>query len=77
MQKFAGEGLRTLCLGVKDLTQPEFDKWREDHHTAATAMVDREQKLNDAYDQIEKDLSLVGATAIEDKLQVARSYIFA
>ena len=33
-------------------------------------MVDREEKLDMVYNQIEKDLTLVGATAIEDKLRL-------
>jgi len=32
-------------------------------------MENREEKVNDAYEEIEKDLKLLGATAIEDKLQ--------
>ena len=31
-QKFASEGLRTLVLGVKDLTQELFDEWKTEHH---------------------------------------------
>jgi len=69
LDKFACDGLRTLCLGVKDLTAAEFEKWKGDHHAAAISLVDREEKLDVVYNQIEKDLMLVGATAIEDKLQ--------
>jgi phospholipid-translocating ATPase len=32
-------------------------------------MEKREEKVNEAYEEIEKDLKLLGATAIEDKLQ--------
>jgi phospholipid-translocating ATPase len=32
-------------------------------------MENREEKVNDAYEEIEKNLKLLGATAIEDKLQ--------
>ena len=32
-------------------------------------MEDREQKLSNVYDELERDLELIGATAIEDKLQ--------
>jgi phospholipid-translocating ATPase len=32
-------------------------------------MENREEKVNQAYEEIEKDLKLLGATAIEDKLQ--------
>ena len=32
-------------------------------------MENREEKVSDAYEEIEKNLKLMGATAIEDKLQ--------
>jgi len=35
----------------------------------STAIVNRDAQLNDVYEEIEKDLTLIGATAIEDKLQ--------
>jgi len=33
------------------------------------ALVDRDGRLNEVYEEIEKDMTLLGATAIEDKLQ--------
>ncbi len=69
MQKFASEGLRTLVVGVKDLAESEFSDWKRLHHEAAIALEDREAKLDEVYNVIEKDLELLGATAIEDKLQ--------
>jgi phospholipid-translocating ATPase len=35
----------------------------------STSMENREEKVNDTYEEIEKNLKLLGATAIEDKLQ--------
>jgi len=72
-QKFASEGLRTLVVGVKDLTERQFEDWKSAHHEAAIALENREEKLDAVYDEIERDLDLLGATAIEDKLQVRRS----
>jgi len=69
LQKFAGEGLRTLVLGVKNLSLAEFQDWKAEHHKAAISLQNREQNLDDVYNVIEKDLTLIGATAIEDKLQ--------
>ncbi|TSM12496.1 Phospholipid-transporting ATPase ID [Bagarius yarrelli] len=66
---FAGEGLRTLALAYKDLDEAEFAVWRQRHHEASTSMEDREAKLDAIYEEIEKDLMLIGATAVEDKLQ--------
>ena len=69
LDKFAMEGLRTLLLGFKDLSQRQFEDWKLEHHKAAVALEDRDDKLDAIYDVIEKDLVLLGATAIEDKLQ--------
>lgn len=72
-QKFASDGLRTLVLGIKDLSQRDFDEWKKAQHEAAVALDGREEKLDAVYNQIEQDLVLLGATAIEDKLQVSLS----
>ena len=69
LDKFATEGLRTLLCGIKDLTEDTFQTWKTAHHEAAIALTDREEKLDFVYNEIEKNLHLVGATAIEDKLQ--------
>lgn len=72
-QKFASEGLRTLVLGVKDLSAQQFEDWKASHHEAAIALDNREEKLDAIYNEIEKDLKVLGATAIEDKLQVSQA----
>ena len=66
---FATEGLRTLLYGFKYLTEAEYQEWRAINHEAATSLVDRQEKLEAAGDLIEDRLELLGATAIEDKLQ--------
>lgn len=66
---FARDGLRTLVLGYKDLSEEEYSNWNQIHTKASLALDNREEKLQDAYELIEKDLLLTGATAIEDKLQ--------
>uniref|UniRef100_A0A673GU64 Phospholipid-transporting ATPase n=1 Tax=Sinocyclocheilus rhinocerous TaxID=307959 RepID=A0A673GU64_9TELE len=69
LNEYAGEGLRTLALAYKDLDEDEFEKWKERHHEASTTLEDREAKLDTIYEEIEKDLLLLGASAVEDKLQ--------
>ncbi|XP_036385821.1 phospholipid-transporting ATPase ID [Megalops cyprinoides] len=69
LNEFAGEGLRTLVLAYKDLDEDYFQEWKQRHHEASTALEDREEMLDELYEEIEKDLLLLGATAIEDKLQ--------
>ncbi|KAG7216627.1 hypothetical protein INR49_023336 [Caranx melampygus] len=69
LNEYAGDGLRTLVLAYKDLDEGYMDDWRNRHHEASTAMEGREERLDELYEEIEKDLLLLGATAVEDKLQ--------
>ncbi|XP_012735271.2 phospholipid-transporting ATPase ID [Fundulus heteroclitus] len=69
LNEFAGEGLRTLALAYKDLDEEYFRQWKQRHHEASISLEDKESQLDELYEEIEKDLLLLGATAIEDKLQ--------
>ncbi len=69
-QDFATDGLRTLCLAVASLSEEQYATWSAVYAEASTALVNRGQRLDDAAEMIERDLFLLGATAIEDKLQV-------
>lgn len=69
MDEFAQAGLRTLCLSYAELDEAFYAKWAADYFEAKTALVGRDQKLEAVAELIEKDLKLIGATAIEDKLQ--------
>ncbi|XP_076020079.1 phospholipid-transporting ATPase IC [Genypterus blacodes] len=69
LDAFANETLRTLCLCYKDISAEEYDTWARNHKEAQVAMVDRDAALDRVYEQIESNLMLIGATAIEDKLQ--------
>lgn len=61
------EGLRTLCVAYKRLIQEEYEGIYKLLQAAKVALHDRERKLAEAYEQIEKDLILLGATAVEDR----------
>ncbi|KAG5511068.1 hypothetical protein GH5_07274 [Leishmania sp. Ghana 2012 LV757] len=62
-------GLRTLVLGQRHLSEEEVREWLPIFHTAQCAMHDRSEKLHEAYALLEKDIDIVGTTAVEDKLQ--------
>uniref|UniRef100_A0A8C3Y1C1 Phospholipid-transporting ATPase n=1 Tax=Catharus ustulatus TaxID=91951 RepID=A0A8C3Y1C1_CATUS len=66
---FANETLRTLCLCYRDISQDEFEVWNKKFMEASLATSHREEALDKVYEEIEKNLILLGATAIEDKLQ--------
>ncbi|KAI8632796.1 phospholipid-translocating P-type ATPase domain-containing protein [Xylariaceae sp. FL1651] len=69
LEMFAREGLRTLCIAQRILTEQEYLEWRKEHDKAASAIQDREEKLEEVADKIEQNLTLLGGTAIEDRLQ--------
>ncbi|XP_028916802.1 phospholipid-transporting ATPase IC [Ornithorhynchus anatinus] len=66
---FASETLRTLCLCYKDIDDNEYMEWNKKFTAASLAPANRDELLDKVYEEIEKDLVLLGATAIEDKLQ--------
>ncbi|NXI32748.1 AT8B1 ATPase, partial [Sterrhoptilus dennistouni] len=66
---FANETLRTLCLCYRDISQDEFEVWNKKFMEASLATSHRDEALDKVYEEIEKNLILLGATAIEDKLQ--------
>ncbi|OQS01643.1 phospholipid-transporting ATPase [Achlya hypogyna] len=66
---FASMGLRTLVFGYKRLTVDEYTSWFETFTKAKTSLVDREIKLIDCARSMETDVTLLGATGVEDQLQ--------
>uniref|UniRef100_A0A2K5ZCT7 Phospholipid-transporting ATPase n=1 Tax=Mandrillus leucophaeus TaxID=9568 RepID=A0A2K5ZCT7_MANLE len=69
LEYFATEGLRTLCVAYADLSENEYEEWLKVYQEASTILKDRAQRLEECYEIIEKNLLLLGATAIEDRLQ--------
>ncbi|XP_075356112.1 phospholipid-transporting ATPase IA isoform X3 [Mycteria americana] len=69
LEQFATEGLRTLCFAVAEISESDYQEWLDVYHRASTAIQNRALKLEESYELIEKNLQLLGATAIEDKLQ--------
>uniref|UniRef100_A0A8C5J6W3 Phospholipid-transporting ATPase n=1 Tax=Junco hyemalis TaxID=40217 RepID=A0A8C5J6W3_JUNHY len=69
LEYFATEGLRTLCIAYADLSETSYREWLNVYNESSTVLKDRTQKLEECYEIIEKDLLLLGATAIEDRLQ--------
>uniref|UniRef100_A0A8C2E312 Phospholipid-transporting ATPase n=1 Tax=Cyprinus carpio TaxID=7962 RepID=A0A8C2E312_CYPCA len=69
LEQFATEGLRTLCFAYVDLEEGAYQEWLKEYNRISTVLKDRAQKLEECYELIEKNLLLLGATAIEDRLQ--------
>ncbi|VAH03443.1 unnamed protein product [Triticum turgidum subsp. durum] len=69
LEQFGSAGLRTLCLAYRDLSMDQYKSWNEKFVQAKSSLRDRDKKLDEVAELIEKDLILIGCTAIEDKLQ--------
>ncbi|CDF88502.1 BN860_11738g1_1 [Zygosaccharomyces bailii CLIB 213] len=69
LEQYATEGLRTLCLAQRELSWPEYVEWNKKYDVAAAALTNREEQLDEVSDSIERELVLLGGTAIEDRLQ--------
>ncbi|XP_066918904.1 probable phospholipid-transporting ATPase IA isoform X1 [Clytia hemisphaerica] len=69
LRDFANEGLRTLCIAYTDLDPQEYEEWNMLFHKASLEIDNRDTKVAEVAELIEKNLTLMGATAIEDKLQ--------
>ncbi|RIA84941.1 hypothetical protein C1645_808533 [Glomus cerebriforme] len=69
LEVFANEGLRTLCIAYRVISDEEYNVWAKKYEEAASSIYDREEKIEQACELIEHSLILMGGTAIEDRLQ--------
>uniref|UniRef100_A0A8C4NQQ4 Phospholipid-transporting ATPase n=1 Tax=Dicentrarchus labrax TaxID=13489 RepID=A0A8C4NQQ4_DICLA len=66
---YAKEGLRTLCFTKKIVSDKMYESWLVNRRRALAAIDNREELVMDTAVQLETNLSLLGATGIEDRLQ--------
>ncbi|KAJ3170240.1 hypothetical protein HDU88_008867 [Geranomyces variabilis] len=69
LESFANEGLRTLCLSYRPISHEQYVKWERKYRAAQALIENRDEETDAVAETIERDLILMGATAIEDKLQ--------
>ncbi|KAI4387562.1 hypothetical protein MLD38_005384 [Melastoma candidum] len=70
MNEYADGGLRTLIIAYRELGDDEYTKFSKKFNEAKNSVsADRELLIDEAAETVEKDLILLGATAVEDKLQ--------
>ncbi|KAF9804678.1 hypothetical protein IEO21_09292 [Rhodonia placenta] len=66
----AREGLRTLVVGRRRLTEQAYSIFKERHHQASIRLEGRNEAMTAVVaDILERDLELLGLTGVEDKLQ--------
>ena len=69
LDSFAREGLRTLTLAHRVIPEDEYNSWVERYWNALASVEDRDNEIERVSDEVEQQMLLLGATAIEDKLQ--------
>uniref|UniRef100_A0A8D3BD86 Phospholipid-transporting ATPase n=1 Tax=Scophthalmus maximus TaxID=52904 RepID=A0A8D3BD86_SCOMX len=69
VDEFALKGLRTLVVACRHFSPEEYIEVDRCLNSARTALQQREERLQEAFSYTERDLQLLGATGVEDKLQ--------
>ncbi|CAH1415133.1 unnamed protein product [Lactuca virosa] len=70
LANYAEDGLRTMAFAYRKIKDLEYEEWSSTFAKAkATIGPEREELLENASEIIEKDLVLLGAVAVDDKLQ--------
>ena len=69
IDQYALVGLRTLAIAVKEMSSNDLENFESEFDSAQQAIEGRDEKIRLVYEMIERDYTLLGATAVEDKLQ--------
>eukprot|EP00928_Gymnodinium_smaydae_P042814 TRINITY_DN28800_c0_g1_i1.p1 TRINITY_DN28800_c0_g1~~TRINITY_DN28800_c0_g1_i1.p1 ORF type:complete len:1249 (-),score=299.85 TRINITY_DN28800_c0_g1_i1:125-3871(-) len=68
--KFSSQGLRVLCVGIKQIEQEEYTQWEKSYKSAANVLdCTREEQMANLAAKMEMGLTFCGLTAVEDRLQ--------
>ena len=68
LEDYAKDGLRTLLIVEKVIPNKEYEAWNKRYLEACLSLKNREEMIDKVAEDLEKDFTLVGSTAIEDKL---------
>lgn len=69
LHDYSSLGLRTLVIGMRELSASEFEQWHSSFEAASTALIGRAALLRKVASTVENNLCILGSSAIEDKLQ--------
>lgn len=63
-------------LAEREIPEEEYKDFAQEYYKAFTSISNKKEKLNICYESLEKEMVLIGATAIEDCLQDDLSIIY-
>lgn len=70
MKEFVKKGFRTLMIGFKHLKREEIDVFTKEYKMYYESTdLQRKDKIDKLFDNFEKNITIIGSTAIEDELQ--------
>jgi len=69
LEEFANNGYRTLCFAYAEISEHTYQDWNEEFLKAGNVLTNREGAIDEVAKLIEVNLILLGASAVEDKLQ--------
>ncbi|EDW57650.1 phospholipid-transporting ATPase VD isoform X1 [Drosophila virilis] len=69
LDRYAREGLRILVMAKRSLNAADYTDWWARHQEIEMSLENRERRLRESFAKLESNLTLLGATGIEDRLQ--------
>ena len=67
--EFSKKGLRTLMIACRKINKEDYDSWINSLYENEMNIQNKEKFIEMFYDIIENNLTLIGGTVVEDKLQ--------
>lgn len=69
LDMYARQGLRVLVMAKRILSPAEFTEWWTKHQEIEMSLESRDKRIRESFSCLERNLTLLGATGIEDRLQ--------
>ena len=69
LSEFAKKGYRTLMVAYKEISEEDYKSWNDKLGEVMKNPGHTEEEVFNLYDEMEKNLKILGSTAIEDALQ--------
>ncbi|EGR27787.1 phospholipid-translocating p-type flippase family protein, putative [Ichthyophthirius multifiliis] len=69
LRNFGAQGLRTLMLADREIEENQYLEWVQKYNNAQNTLENKEIEIEMLQNELEMNLNILGATAIEDKLQ--------
>ncbi len=69
VDKLSCKGYRSLLIAYKIINEEDYIKWNKELKNSEMNLAKKDKLVDKCYDKMEKELELIGATIVEDKLQ--------